>query len=117
MDNNKTDMAPDEGEDSQLKAEPQHPAGPTLLPSPAANVVSLVPRSSSLYLRLGTFIGGLAIDGARATTLTGLELSRAVIEGILNRAGRDVAVRSTGELGKAEAEGILERSIATLHST
>ncbi|KAL2069335.1 hypothetical protein VTL71DRAFT_15673 [Oculimacula yallundae] len=89
----------------------------TLLPAPIANVVSLVTRSGSLYLRLGTFIGGLALDGARVTTLTGLELSRAVIEGILHKAGRDVSLRSTGELGKAEAEGILERSIATLHST
>ncbi|PVH71618.1 hypothetical protein DL98DRAFT_520967 [Cadophora sp. DSE1049] len=89
----------------------------TLLPAPIANVVSLVTRSSSLYLRLGTFIGGLALDGARVTTLTGLELSRAVIEGILHKAGRDVSLRSTGELGKAEADGILERSITTLHST
>jgi hypothetical protein len=95
----------------------QHVAGSTLLPSPIANAVSLVTRSSSLYLRLGTFIGGLALDGARVTTLTGLELSRALIEGILNRAGRDVASRSGGELGKAEAEGILERSIVTLHTT
>lgn len=89
----------------------------TLLPAPIANVVSLVTRSSSLYLRLGTFIGGLALDGARITTLTGLELSRAVVEGILHRAGKDVAARSTGELGQAEAEGLLERSIGTLHST
>ncbi|RDW80241.1 hypothetical protein BP6252_04879 [Coleophoma cylindrospora] len=96
---------------------PQHPAGPTLLPAPIASVVSLVTRSSSLYIRVGSFIGGLALDGARVTTLTGLELSRAVIEGILSRAGRDVASRSTGELGRIEAEGLLERSIATLHST
>ncbi|KAH7409678.1 hypothetical protein BKA64DRAFT_665592 [Cadophora sp. MPI-SDFR-AT-0126] len=89
----------------------------TLLPAPIANAVSLVTRSSSLYLRLGTFIGGLALDGARVTTLTGLELSRAVIEGILHKAGRDVSLRSTGELGRAEADGILERSITTLHST
>lgn len=96
---------------------PQHPAGSTLLPTPVANVISLVTRSSSLYLRLGTFIGGLALDGARVTTLTGLELSRALIESILHRAGKDVALRSTGELGRAEAEGLLEKSIATLHTT
>lgn len=89
----------------------------TLLPSPIANVVSLVTRSSSLTLRLGTSIGSLALDGARITTLTGLELSRAVIEGILTRAGRDVAGRSNGDLGRAEAEGLLERSIASLHAT
>ncbi|KAI9056226.1 hypothetical protein LZ554_001154 [Drepanopeziza brunnea f. sp. 'monogermtubi'] len=89
----------------------------TLLPAPIANVVSLATRSGSLYLRLGTFIGGLALDGARVTTLTGLEVSRAAFEGILHRAGRDVYLRSRGQLGKVEAEGILERSIATLHST
>ncbi|KAI9644422.1 hypothetical protein NHQ30_007779 [Ciborinia camelliae] len=89
----------------------------TLLPAPIANAVSLVTRSSSLYIRLGTFIGSLAIDGARVTTLTGLEVSRAVIEGIIHRAGKDVANRSTGQLGKLEAEGLLERSIANLHAT
>lgn len=92
-------------------------AGATLLPTPIASAISFVTRSSALYLRLGTFIGGLALDGARVTTLTGLELSRAIIEGVLSRAGRDVAVRSNGELGRAEAEGLLERSIATLHYT
>ncbi|KAE9379818.1 hypothetical protein N431DRAFT_360989 [Stipitochalara longipes BDJ] len=106
----------EEAGDEKVK-EIQHPPSSTLLPAPIASVVSLVTRSSSLYLRLGTFIGGLALDGARVTTLTGLELSRAIIEGILSRAGRDISNRTSGELGKAEAEGILERSIATLHST
>ncbi|XMA08941.1 hypothetical protein WAI453_001732 [Rhynchosporium graminicola] len=106
-----------EGREIELKASSTIAETSTLLPAHVANVVSLVTRSSSLYLRLGTFIGGLALDGARVTTLTGLELSRAVIEGILHRAGRDVSVRSTGELGKAEADSILERSIATLHTT
>lgn len=94
-----------------------HIGEPTLLPTPVANLVSLVTRSSSLYLQLGSFIGGLAISGARITTLTGLEISRALIEGILHRAGKDVSERSTGEIGRAEADGMLERSIATLHST
>lgn len=94
---------------------PETPA--TLLPSPIAGVVSLVTRSSSLYLRVGSFIGGLALDSARVTTLTGLDLSRALIEGILTRAGGDVAIRARGELGRSDAEGLLERSIGTLHST
>lgn len=84
----------------------------TLLPRPVASFVSLVTQSTSLSLRLGTFFGGVALDSARATTLTGLELSRAVIEGILTRAGRDVAVRSGGERGKTEAESLLERSVS-----
>ncbi|KAL3422768.1 Sn1-specific diacylglycerol lipase alpha [Phlyctema vagabunda] len=100
-----------------LRKDSQQGPGTTLLPAPIASVVSLVTRSSSLYIRVGTFVGGLFIDGARVTTLTGLELSRAVIEGILSRAGRDVTARSTGELGRAEAESLLEKSIATLHTT
>lgn len=89
----------------------------TVLPKPVANVVSLATRSSALYLRLGALIGRLAIDGARVTTVTGLELSRAVIERVLFKAGEDVSKRSTGDIGRHEAEGLLERSIATLHST
>ncbi|KAI9875597.1 MAG: hypothetical protein M1830_008222 [Pleopsidium flavum] len=92
-------------------------AGSSLLPSSVASFVSLFTQSSSVSLRLGTFIGGLAIDGARITTLTGLELSRAAIETILSKAGKDVASRSLGELGKVEAEGLLERSASFLAST
>jgi hypothetical protein len=112
-------MDPDEEEEAKRRdnAQVTPSAGATLLPAPIASAISLVTRSSALYLRLGTFIGGLALDSARVTTLTGLELSRAIIEGVLSRAGRDVAVRSKGELGRAEAEGLLERSIATLHYT
>ena len=109
-------MGQDEGEQA-TPSSPIHHVGPTLLSAPLANVVSLVTRSSSLYLRLGTFIGGLALDGARVTTLTGLEISRAIIESVLYRAGKDVSARATGELGRAEAEGLLEKSLATLHKT
>lgn len=88
----------------------------TLLPRPVASLVSFVTQSTSLSLRLGTFFGGAALRGARSTTLTGLELSRAMIEGILTKAGRDVAVRSGGERGKAEAESLLERSVSVILS-
>ncbi|PYI25339.1 lipase [Aspergillus indologenus CBS 114.80] len=92
-------------------------SGLPLLPRPLASMVSFMTQSTSLSLRIGSFVGGAAIDGARTTTLTGLELSRAILEGILTRAGRDVVIRSNGEYGKAEAESLLERSLATLHST
>lgn len=88
-------------------------SGSTLLPRPVASLVSFLTHSTSLSLRLGTFFGGVALDGARVTTLTGLELSRAVIEGILTRAGRDIAIQSNGERGKVEAEGLLERSVSS----
>ncbi|KAF4212147.1 hypothetical protein CNMCM8980_001894 [Aspergillus fumigatiaffinis] len=92
-------------------------SGATLLPRPVASALSILAQSTSLSLKLGSFFGGAAIEGARVTTLTGLELSRAVIEGILTRAGRDVALRSSGERGKVEAESLLERSLAALHTT
>ncbi|KAJ5542680.1 FMN-dependent dehydrogenase [Penicillium sp. DV-2018c] len=92
-------------------------SGSTLLPRPVASLISLITQSTSLSLRLGTFFGGAALDGARATTLTSLELSRALVEGILTRAGRDVATRSNDDHGRAEVESLLERSLATLHTT
>lgn len=90
---------------------PPASSGTTLLPRPVASLVSLLTQSTSLSLRVGTFFGGVALDGARATTLTSLELGRAVIEGILTRAGRDVAIRSGDEHGRMEAESLLERSV------
>ncbi|KAI1941138.1 hypothetical protein LOZ66_001646 [Ophidiomyces ophidiicola] len=89
----------------------------TLLPRPVASLVTLFAHSTSLSLRVGTYLGGFAIDSVRATTLTSLELSRAVVEGILIRAGRDIVSRSSDDYGRAEAESLLERSVATLHST
>lgn len=83
----------------------------TILPGPVASLVSIATKSSALYLRVGTFLGGLAIDGARISTLTSIELSRTILETILSRAGRDVADRSTGQLGKAEAENLLEKAV------
>ncbi|EEH22087.2 hypothetical protein PABG_04298 [Paracoccidioides brasiliensis Pb03] len=88
----------------------------TLLPRPVASLVTLFAQSTSLSLRVGTFLGRFTIDSARATTLTGLALSRAVVEKILLKAGRDVALQGT-EYGRAEAESLLERSLATLHLT
>lgn len=89
------------------------PTGSTLLPRPVASLISLITQSTSLSLRLGTFVGGAALDGARATTLTSLELSRALVEGILTRAGRDVAIHSGDEHGRTEAESLLERSVCS----
>ncbi|KAJ6095332.1 hypothetical protein N7486_006078 [Penicillium sp. IBT 16267x] len=109
----------DEPEESNTLAPSHVPAtsGTTLLPRPVASLVSLLTQSTSLTLRIGSFFGGVALDGARATTLTSLELGRAVVEGILTRAGRDVAIRSGDEHGRMEAESLLERSLATLHTT
>ena len=99
-------------QNARLAPAPPPTSGATLLPSPIASLVSLATRSSSLYVSVGSFIGGLAIDGARITTLTGLELSRAVVEGILLKAGKDVSGRASGDLGKVEAENLLERSVS-----
>ncbi|KAJ5123031.1 hypothetical protein N7448_009128 [Penicillium atrosanguineum] len=111
------DPDPETKEDKQIGSHVPATSGTTLLPRPVASLVSLLTQSTSLSLRVGTFFGGVALDGARATTLTGFELGRAVIEGILTRAGRDVAIRSGDEHGRIEAESLLERSLATLHTT
>ncbi|KAF7715342.1 Uncharacterized protein PECH_001406 [Penicillium ucsense] len=92
-------------------------SGSTLLPRPFASLVSVITQSTSLTLRVGTFFGGVALDGARATTLTGLEFSRALVEGVLTRAGRDVAVHTGDEQSRREVDSLLERSLALLHNT
>ncbi|KAI0487809.1 hypothetical protein F4859DRAFT_270134 [Xylaria cf. heliscus] len=92
------------------------PAG-TLLPSPMANAVSLATRSTSFAIRLGTAIGGYSISAAKITTLSSLELGRNILDGILNRAGRDVFVRSPSGLARADAESILEMSLESMHQT
>lgn len=91
-----------------------HPStGRTLLPGPIATLVSGITGASSLSVRVGSKIGGFWIAGAREATLTGLELTRAAVEAVLTTAGRDVSQRRKNELGRAEAEGVLERSVRT----
>lgn len=81
--------------------------GPTLLPGPVASLVSLLSKSTTVSIRLGSLIGGTALDAARIGTLTGLELGRAAVEGILVRAGRDVNSRRAA--GGGEEDGDVER--------
>jgi len=85
--------------------------GRTLLPGPLASLVSTFAGVTSLSLRVGSKVGGFAIAGTREMTLTSLELTRAALEAVLTMAGRDVSQRRHGELGRAEAESILERSV------
>lgn len=94
-----------------------NPPGPTLLPAPIAKVVSLATRSTSIALRMGTLIGGFGLDAAKVTTLSSLELGRAILEGILGRAGKDVISRSGSDLGRADAENMLEKSLENLYRT
>lgn len=86
------------------------PSG-TVLPSPLASLVSLTTATSLLSLRAAAFFGSLAIKAARTGTLTGFELGRVVFEGILARAGNDLAGSSTGEVGQAAAEGLLQKAV------
>jgi hypothetical protein len=88
--------------------------GRTLLPGPIASLVTTFTQTASFGLRVGTKVGGFAIAGARETTLTSLELTRAAVEAILTRAGRDVSERRSDELGRVEAESILERSVGLM---
>lgn len=92
-------------------------SGRTLLPGTIASLVTTFTQTASFGLRVGTKLGGFAIAGARETTLTSLELTRAAVEAILTRAGKDVSERRTDELGRAEAESTLERSVSGVSST
>lgn len=88
-----------------------HVQGGTLLPGPAAAVVSGIAGITSFYVRAGTKIGGWGLYAGREATLKTLSVSRSALEAVLIAAGRDVSARSNGELGRAEAENLLERSV------
>ncbi|RFU75121.1 esterase lipase [Trichoderma arundinaceum] len=93
----------------------QYKQGPTLLPSPVAQAVSLAARSTSLAIRIGSLVSNAGLDAARLTTLGGLELARGVIEGVISRAARDTFEQSRTELAVQDAETVLERSLENLH--
>lgn len=97
------------------KQGPQHMQGPTLLPSPVAQAVSLATRSTSLAIRIGSVVSNAGLDAARFTTLGGLGLARGMIEGVMSRAAKDTLEQSQTELAVQEAETILERSLENLH--
>lgn len=101
-------------DDNQQLVIAQHPQGRTLLPGPAAALVSGVTGITSFYVRAGTKIGGWGLYAGREATLKTLSVGRSVLESVLIAAGRDVSARSNGELGRAEAENILERSVCSL---
>lgn len=97
------------------KQGPQHMQGPTLLPSPVAQAVSLATRSTSLAIRIGSVVSNASLDAARFTTLGGLGLARGMIEGVMSRAAKDTLEQSQTELAVQEAETVLERSLENLH--
>ncbi|KIX02746.1 uncharacterized protein Z518_08688 [Rhinocladiella mackenziei CBS 650.93] len=91
--------------------------GRTLLPGPAAAIVSGITGITSFYVRAGTKVGEWGLYAGREATLKTLSVTRSALEAVLIAAGRDVSARSHGELGRAEAETLLERSISALYST
>ncbi|KAK5999057.1 KCCR13L-like protein [Cladobotryum mycophilum] len=94
----------------------QHqPPGPTLLPAPVAQAVSLATRSTSLAIRIGSLVSSFGLDAARVTTLSSLELARGMIEGVMSRAAKDTITQARTELAAADAETVLERSLENLH--
>lgn len=88
-----------------------------VLPSTVASAISIFAKSSSLSLRIGGFFATAGIGAGRVATLTGFEVGRAVLEGILGRAGQDVVETSTGAIGRAAAESIMETALTALHRT
>lgn len=61
----------------------------TLLPNRLAKIVSTVSKSSTMSLRLSTYIASTLLDSARIGTLTSLGFTRRAIEGILYKADQD----------------------------
>ena len=90
-------------------AQPQQ--GRTLLPGPAAAVVSGLTGLTLLYVRGATKLGGWGLYAGREATLKTLSVSRSALEAVLIAAGRDVSARSNDDLGRAETENLLERSV------
>ncbi|KAK8037578.1 hypothetical protein PG991_000924 [Apiospora marii] len=101
------------GEQRQLAARTF--PGKTLLPTPIAGAVSLAARSTAFAIRATTFVGSFGFVAAKFTTLSSLELSRAFFETVLSKAGRDVISRSRTELGRDNAESLLERGLDGIH--
>ncbi|EGR49965.1 uncharacterized protein TRIREDRAFT_76771 [Trichoderma reesei QM6a] len=93
----------------------QQKQGPTLLPSPVAQAVSLAARSTSLAIRIGSVVSNASLDAARLTTLGGLGLARGLIEGVMSRAAKDTIEQSRTDLAVQDAETVLERSLESLH--
>jgi len=87
----------------------------TILPGPLAQAISLTTRSTCLAIRAGTLVGSFGFDAAKVASLSGLELGRGVLSGILSRAGSNVLSRSKDDLSREETESLLEASLATLH--
>lgn len=111
-DQNDLDYAPPNQHNIVLARSPQ---GRTLLPAPAAALVSGITGLTSFYIRAGTKVGGWGLYATREATLKTLSVSRSVLETVLIAAGRDVSYRSSGDLGRAEAENLLEKSVRVLH--
>ncbi|KAK8074041.1 hypothetical protein PG994_004940 [Apiospora phragmitis] len=105
--------------EQHLHQQQQHLAsispGKTLLPHPIAGAVSLAARSTAFAIRATTFVGSFGFTAAKFTTLSSLELSRAFFETVLSRAGRDVISRSRTDLGRNNAESLLERGLDGIH--
>ncbi|KAK8102308.1 hypothetical protein PG984_015454 [Apiospora sp. TS-2023a] len=99
----------------QRRVAPTTFPGKTLLPTPIAGAVSLAARSTAFAIRATTFVGSFGFVAAKFTTLSSLELSRAFFETILSKAGRDVISRSRTELGRDNAESLLERGLDGIH--
>jgi hypothetical protein len=75
--------------DSGVPAYYQRDKSQTVLPQAMAAVVSLVSRSTSVSIRVGTYVSELVLDSARASTLASFGVSRRLLEHILSRANDD----------------------------
>ncbi|KAF8540043.1 hypothetical protein BDD12DRAFT_680543, partial [Trichophaea hybrida] len=89
--------------------------GPTLLPTSVASIISLLSKSTSVSIRLGTLVGATLLDTARTGTLASLEVSRAAVEGIVRRGSHGVVARGGREA--AELEGWASKGMTAFNTS
>ncbi|TLD22419.1 hypothetical protein PspLS_08027 [Pyricularia sp. CBS 133598] len=91
--------------------------GRTLLPFPLAKAVTYTTQSASRCLQVGTSVGSLAFRISRYATLSGINLSRHWVEGIITRAGKDVMAVSRSDFSRAQTAGFVERGLTNIHTS
>ncbi|KAK9461066.1 uncharacterized protein V1516DRAFT_691056 [Lipomyces oligophaga] len=87
----------DSGAQHQQQTSSSNPSAlsPTLLPNVLARLVSALSRSSTISLRLGTYVAETVLHSARLTTITSIDVSRRAVESLVFKAEEDVPESET----------------------
>lgn len=91
------------------------PDGPTLLWRSAARTVTLATGAATLSIRAGVGIGKWSIDAGRKATYGIIGLNQTALRALMNAAGTDMNSVSSMYLLQNDAEGVIERWLASIH--